>query len=131
MLAGMVGVTLLACAGEQTLTIRDWTGRGFASEVIGYDVPSAGAANLRVTGPDGSSLPVPCHPGCRWTVRAETRYEIDYAGGETYRCTVRVDARESIAEVIEEYDLKGASQRAGWDLDLAATWPAARGLEMS
>ncbi|MCX5670491.1 MAG: hypothetical protein NTU94_04115, partial [Planctomycetota bacterium] len=55
-------------------------------------------------------------------VRAEVRYEIDYAGGGTYRCTVRVDARKSIAEVIEEYDLKGAPQEAGWELDLAAGW---------
>jgi len=54
----MVAATVVASAAEQTITIRDWTGRGFAPEVISYDVPSAGAWKLRVTGPNGSSLPV-------------------------------------------------------------------------
>ena len=224
-LAGVLATGLASNAAEQTITIRDWTGRGFAPEVISYDVPSAGAGRLRVTGPDGSPLPVQIMPGATkaravllfpadlplaatitykvsdsgtagpaeaglradgdslvlsnsllavrvpkvqqrkgvaarhlpapilafqsaggpWRgagrvigettaesfrviqvaagpVRAEIRYEIDYAGGGTYRCNVRVDAREPIAEVIEEYDLKDAPQHAGWELDLAAGW---------
>ena len=212
-------------AAERTITLRDWTGRGFAPEVVGYEVPAAGAEKLRVAGPDGKPLPVQIAPGAArdralllfpadlprdatvafkvsdrgesapaeagtkaegetivlfnsllavrvpkvqertgtavkdlpppilafqfaggpWRgagkmlgetkveafrviqsatgpVRAEIRYEIDYADGGTYRCTVRVDAREPIAEVIEEYDLQGAPQDAGWELDLAAGW---------
>ena len=228
--AGILVVNAAAFAAEQTITLRDWTGRGFAPEVVGYEVPAAGAEKLRVAGPDGKPLPVQIAPGAArdralllfpadlprdatvayqvsergesgpaeagakaegetivlfnsllavrvpkaqertgtavkdlpppilafqsaggpWRgagkmlgeakaetfrviqaaagpVRAEIRYEIDYAGGGTYRCTVRVDAREPIAEVIEEYDLQGAPQDAGWELDLAAGLAAAAG----
>jgi hypothetical protein len=221
----VLAVGTAAHAGEQTITIRDWTGRGFAPEVIGYDVPAEEAEKLRVAGPDGVPLPVQVVPGATrdravflfpadlpkdatvvykvstagaagppeagiktegqslvlsnsllavrapkaqqrtgvavkdlpppilafqsaggpWRgagrmlgegqvasfrvlqtaagpVRAEVRYEIDYPGGGTYRCMVRVDAREPVAEVIEEYDLKGAPQDSGWELDLAAGW---------
>jgi len=60
---GMLAVGTAAYAGERTITIRDWTGRGYAPEVIGYDVPAAGAEELRVTGPDGEPLPVQVAPG--------------------------------------------------------------------
>jgi hypothetical protein len=51
-------VSTATYAGERTVAIRDWTGRGFAPEVIGYDVPVAGAEKLRVAGPYGKALPV-------------------------------------------------------------------------
>ena len=35
----MVGATVVARAGEQIITLRDWTGLGFAPQVFGYDVP--------------------------------------------------------------------------------------------
>ena len=39
MLAGVLATGLASNAAEQTITLRDWTGRGFAPEVISYDVP--------------------------------------------------------------------------------------------
>jgi hypothetical protein len=61
--AVMLTVGVAASAAERTITIRDWTGRGFAPEVVAYDVPSAGAEKLRVAGPDGKALPVQLAPG--------------------------------------------------------------------
>ena len=60
---GLLAACMAAHAEERTVTLRDWTGRGFAPEVIGYDVPLAGAEKLRVTGPDGQPLPVQVAPG--------------------------------------------------------------------
>ena len=34
MLAGVLATGLASNAAEQTITLRDWTGRGFAPEVI-------------------------------------------------------------------------------------------------
>jgi hypothetical protein len=213
MVVGLFAVNTAGYAAERTITLRDWTGRGFAPEVVGYEVPAAGAEKLRMAGPDGKPLPVQIAPGgardralllfpadlprdatvayqvsdrgesgsaeagvkaagetivlfnsllavcvpkaqertgaavkslpppilafqsaggpwrgagkmlgeakaetfrviqaAAGPVRAEIRYEIDYAGGGMYCCTVRVDAREPIAEVFEEYDLARRSR---------------------
>jgi hypothetical protein len=229
LLVGAFVAAPLAAAEPRTITIKDWSGRGFAPEVVAYEVPAAGAERLRVRGPDGRPLPVqlvkdaaatcllfpaelpkdaevayvvsddgeagPPEAGAvaegdalvlgngrlavrlpqpqdrsfappveartlpapilafrgafrgtgGWMgsaamlgtakvaafrvvkiaagpVRAEARYELDFAGGGTYRATVRVDAREPLAEVREEYDLEGLEQDPGWKLDLAAGW---------
>ena len=225
LLAGAFAASPLEAAEPRTLTIKDWTGRGFAPEVVAYEVPAAGAERLRVRGPDGKPLPVQIvtdgaatcllFPAelpkdaqatyvvsdageagapeagavaegdalvlgngrlavrvpkaqertfaqpvdartlpapilgfkgaggwmgssamlgaakvaafrvvevAKGPVRAEARYELDFASGGTYRATVRVDAREALAEVREEYDLKGLEQDPGWTLDLAAGW---------
>ena len=53
MVIGLFAVNPAGYAAELTITLRDWTGRGFAPEVVAYDVPAAGAEKLRVAGPDG------------------------------------------------------------------------------
>ena len=60
---GVLASSAAGYAGERTITLRDWTGRGFAPEVVSYEVPAAGAEKLRVAGPDGKPLPVQIAPG--------------------------------------------------------------------
>jgi len=58
--------TLAANAAEQqTMTIKDWTGRGFAPDLVNYSIPtpSSGGKNLRVMDAGGKSLPVQLTPG--------------------------------------------------------------------
>lgn len=47
-------------AGERTLTLRDYTGRGFAPDVVNYTVTVSrgGAKAFRLFGPDGAPAPV-------------------------------------------------------------------------
>ena len=63
MVIGLFAISAAGHAGERTITLRDWTGRGFAPEVVGFEVPAAGAEKLRVAGPDGKPLPVQIAPG--------------------------------------------------------------------
>jgi hypothetical protein len=35
---GLLAASTATYTDDQTITLRDWTGRGFAPEVIGYDV---------------------------------------------------------------------------------------------
>ena len=52
----------LTCATATTrdLTIRDYTGWGYAPDLVNYSItlPKGGADKLRVTGPDGTVLPI-------------------------------------------------------------------------
>ena len=52
MVIGLFAVNTAGYAVERTITLRDWTGRGFAPEVVGYEVPAAGAEKLRVVSVD-------------------------------------------------------------------------------
>jgi len=55
-----LGATAVATV-PQTLTIKDWTGRGFAPDLVNYTI-DAGLAP-RVFDADGKSLPVQVTPG--------------------------------------------------------------------
>ena len=55
--AFLLGATAHA-AEPQTLTIKDWTGRGFAPDVVTYEVDGAQAKKVRVVDSAGQPMPV-------------------------------------------------------------------------
>jgi len=52
-------------AGERSFRITDYTGWGFAPDLVQYAVPAMKDADYRLTGDDGRALPVQAAPGAR------------------------------------------------------------------
>ena len=54
-----------SAAEQQVITLKDWTGRGFAPDLVNYSIPAPadGGKKLRVLDPAGVSLPVQITPG--------------------------------------------------------------------
>ena len=52
-------------AEQQVITLKDWTGRGFAPDLVNYTIsaPADGGKKLRVLDSAGVSLPVQIKPG--------------------------------------------------------------------
>ncbi len=65
LLAGLFAVAPLPAAGAQTITLKDWTGRGFAPDLVNYTIatPQDGGKSLRVFDIDGKPVPVQVTPG--------------------------------------------------------------------
>lgn len=66
-LAGLCLVFAVATparSGEQALTLKDWTGRGFAPDLVNYTLPmpADGGRSMRVLAADGTSIPVQITP---------------------------------------------------------------------
>ncbi|MCG3147205.1 MAG: hypothetical protein PCFJNLEI_00643 [Verrucomicrobiae bacterium] len=63
-LAAALSAASAVMAGERRIELKDFTGRGFAPDVISYSVtiPNGGASAFRLTGPEGQSLPVQVAP---------------------------------------------------------------------
>jgi hypothetical protein len=62
----MITATMTASAAETlVITIRDWTGRGFAPDLVNYAIAASkdGGKNLRIVDGDGKPLPVQVTPG--------------------------------------------------------------------
>lgn len=59
-LAAALGAACAAAAGERRIELKDFTGRGFAPDVVNYSVaiPKGGTGAFRLTGPDGRPVPV-------------------------------------------------------------------------
>ncbi|MHB9131954.1 MAG: hypothetical protein ACYDBB_12840 [Armatimonadota bacterium] len=57
----------VALAKEWTITLTDYSGRGFAPDLVHYTVPMpvGGAGQFRLTGPDGKPLPVQVSPAAK------------------------------------------------------------------
>jgi hypothetical protein len=86
------------CAAEpQTVSITDWTGRGFAPDLVGYDIAApADAGRLRVLDAAGASLPWQLTPG------AAGRATLHFIGavplGGTASWTIRSDGQGATAK---------------------------------
>ena len=65
LVAGLFAASPLPAAEPQTTTIKDWTGRGFAPDLVDYtiDAPKDGGRNLRVLDVEGKPVPVQVTPG--------------------------------------------------------------------
>ena len=97
----LVGITALlggdGLAAVRTLPIRDYTGWGYAPDLVNYSitVPKGGADKLRVVGPDGAVLPIqisaPAKDG-----RATLSFVAELPVGETIRYVVRDDGRGAV-----------------------------------
>ena len=62
----VVGTALsVDAAAPQTITLKDWTGRGFAPDLVNYTIetPADGSKSLRVLDAAGKPLPVQVTPG--------------------------------------------------------------------
>lgn len=79
--------TRLAAAEPETLTIRDWTGRGFAPDLVHYtlDTPADGGAGLRVRDANGTSLPLQVTPTGAGKTTLSFVAEVAPGGASTYR----------------------------------------------
>ena len=93
-----LGIVLLLCgnayaAGPQSITIKDWTGRGFAPDLVSYtiDEPANGGRGLRVLDADGKFLPVQVTPGENGKATLSFVATIPVGGTATY--TIRADGR--------------------------------------
>ncbi len=80
-------------AAPVTLTIKDWTGRGFAPDLVSYtiDLPADGGKALRVLEADGASLPVQVTPGEQGKATLSFVASVPPNGSATY--TVRTDGQ--------------------------------------
>jgi hypothetical protein len=90
--AGLLAGRLLAAA-PQTLTLTDWTGRGFAPDLVNYTIaaPNDGGKRLRVLAADGTALPVQVTPGEKG--QATLSFVAAIAPGSTAVYTVRTDGQ--------------------------------------
>ncbi|MBM4035500.1 MAG: hypothetical protein FJ291_27475 [Planctomycetes bacterium] len=65
LLVGLSAAAPLPATEPQTITIKDWTGRGFAPDLVSYTIaaPKDGGKSLRVLDADGKPVPVQVTPG--------------------------------------------------------------------
>ena len=96
----VVSAALLAgtlAAEPQTITIKDWTGRGFAPDLVNYtiDAPADSGKSLRLLDADGKSLPVQLTPGENGPATLSFVAAIPPGGTAVY--TIRTDGQGSAA----------------------------------
>ncbi len=92
----LLGSSALA-AEPQSLTLTDWTGRGFPPDVVNYavDTPADGGQSLRVLDTAGTPLPVQVTPGAEGRATLSFVAEIAPGGASTY--AVRADGQAPAA----------------------------------
>ena len=95
-------VAPLMAAEPQTLTLKDWTGRGFAPDLVNYTIPARadGGKGLRVLDVDGKALPVQVTPAAE-KGRATLSFVAAIPPGGTASYTLRADGQgpEALAAV--------------------------------
>ena len=110
-LAGLA--VLLLCASAlaepQTITIRDWTGRGFAPDLVNYTIaaPKDGGRSLRLLDADGQPVPVQVTPGEQG--QATLSFVAAVAPGGTPSYTVRADGQGERAKAAVSSAKDGAT----------------------
>ena len=101
--AGLVVAALLCgvsgAAEPKTLSIHDWTGRGFAPDLVNYTIDAAAGSekNLRVVDADGRPVPVQVTPGEGGT--ATLSFVAAVGPRDTATFTVQSDGPEAPAAV--------------------------------
>ena len=94
----LAGLGLAARAAEPlTVTLKDWTGRGFAPDLVNYTIaaPADGGKGLRVLDADGKSLPVQLTLGSAGQATLSFVASISTNGVSTY--TIRTDGQGPVA----------------------------------
>jgi len=92
----LLGLTTQA-AEPLTVTLKDWTGRGFAPDLVNYTIPAPaeGGKGVRVLGADGKSLAVQFTPGSIGQATLSFVASIPSNGVSTY--TIRTDGQGPVA----------------------------------
>jgi hypothetical protein len=93
-LLALVGLmTAAGAADPRTISLKDWTGRGFAPDLVNYTIeaPADGGKLLRVLDAAGTSLPVQVTPG--ETGKATLSFIAAIAPNGTATYTVRTDGQ--------------------------------------
>ena len=92
---GMIPVT--TAAEPQTITLTDWTGRGFAPDLVNYSIPAPvdGGKGLRVLDAAGKSLPVQLTAGAKGQATLSFVAALPANGTSVY--TVRTDGQGAVA----------------------------------
>ena len=94
---GLGGIAVAAVADPQTITLKDWTGRGFAPDLVNYTIsaPADGSKSLRVLDANGKSLPAQLTPGDQG--RATLSFVAALPSNGTSVYTVRTDGQGTVA----------------------------------
>jgi hypothetical protein len=98
LLAAVIGLVMgmaigAGAADPMTVTLRDWTGRGFPPDLVNYTIetPKDGGRNLRVFDAAGASLPLQVTPGEKGNSTLSFVASIPSNGTAVY--TVRTDGQ--------------------------------------
>ena len=88
----LLGLTTRA-SEPLTVTLKDWTGRGFAPDLVNYTIPTPadGGKSLRVLDAAGKSVPVQLTPGTNGQATLSFVAEIPANGTSTY--SIRTDGQ--------------------------------------
>jgi hypothetical protein len=97
LLAGLFAAAPLSAAALQTITLTDWTGRGFPPDLVHYTiaVPADSGKRLRVLDADGAAVPVQVTPGEKG--QATLAFVAAIAPNGTAVYTVRTDGQGATA----------------------------------
>jgi hypothetical protein len=97
LLAAWVFASSMLAVAQQTLTITDWTGRGFPPDLVHYTIsaPTDGGKSLRVLDAAGVSLPVQVTPGEQGQATLSFVAAVAPNGTATY--TVDTDGKAPLA----------------------------------
>ena len=93
----MLLVVSMLAAEAQTITLKDWTGRGFAPDLVNYTIPAPadGGKGVRVLDMAGASLPVQLTPGAKG--QATLSFVAAIAPNGTAVYTIRTDGQTPAA----------------------------------
>ena len=117
---GLIAFLLLASgvlgAEPRTVTIKDWTGRGFAPDLVNYTIeaPDGDTDGLRLLNAEGESLPVQLTPAENG--QATLSFVARLRANETSTYTLRTDgqapaATAAVSSTIEDDGLVLANQK--------------------
>lgn len=93
LLAGVFAAAPLPAAEPQTIALKDWTGRGFAPDLVNYTIaaPADGGKSLRVLDADGKPVPLQVTPGEKGQATLSFVGAIPPGSNSTY--TLRTDGQ--------------------------------------
>ena len=87
-------ISCASAAGLQTVPLKDWTGRGFAPDLVNYTIPAPadGGKKLRVMDPAGVSLPVQITPGQKGQATLSFVASLPAGGESVYKVSTEGNA---------------------------------------
>ena len=94
LLAALLSLGLASFAAERTLTMHDYTGRGFAPDTVTYAIPSANAKSLRVL--DATGQPLAVQVTDLGNTKALLTFVTDLPANATRTFTVRDDGKDAV-----------------------------------
>jgi hypothetical protein len=96
-LLSLIVLTISVFAEPKTVSIKDWTGRGFPPDLVNYIIPTPadGGTGLRVLDSTGKSLPVQLTPGEKGKSTLSFVASVSVNGTSVY--TIQTDGKDQAA----------------------------------